>query len=86
MIPRSGFKRDSLSRALENPVAAPKNLTPAQRTERASKAGRAQWERRRHLRVAGLAEHIRLVVDAAPPLTDEQREQLVALLAGGARA
>ncbi|GMA40197.1 hypothetical protein [Mobilicoccus caccae] len=35
--------------------------------------------RRRH-KESALADHIRAVVDAAPPLTDEQRERLVVLL------
>jgi hypothetical protein len=35
---------------------------------------------RRDLRAAQLAEHIRKVVDAAPPLTQDQRVRLTALL------
>jgi hypothetical protein len=38
---------------------------------------------RRELRAAQLAEHIRRVVDAAPPLTDDQRTRLAALLRRG---
>lgn len=38
------------------------------------------------LRAAVLERHIREVVDAAPPLTDEQRTKLAGLLAGGAHA
>jgi hypothetical protein len=34
-------------------------------------------------RVASLADHIRRVVDAAPPLTAEQRDRLAVLLRGG---
>jgi hypothetical protein len=44
---------------------------------------------RRDLRAAELAEHIQKVVDAAPPLTAEQRSRLAALLqpvGGGDRA
>lgn len=47
---------------------------------------------RRDLKAARLADHIRKLVDEAPPLTDEQRAQLAALLlpvqpaAQGARA
>lgn len=37
-------------------------------------------ERRRAYRAAALAEHIRQVVDTAPPLTAEQIEQLRGLL------
>jgi hypothetical protein len=35
---------------------------------------------RRDLRAEKLADHIRQVVDAAPPLSDEQRDRLAALL------
>ncbi|GAB47198.1 phiRv1 phage protein [Mobilicoccus pelagius] len=35
--------------------------------------------RRRH-KESALADHIKAVVDTAPPLTDEQRERLVVLL------
>ncbi|MFD0003546.1 hypothetical protein ACFVJ4_14135 [Streptomyces sp. NPDC127178] len=37
-------------------------------------------EMHRDLRAAGLEEHIRHVVDAAPPLTDAQRSKLAVLL------
>lgn len=37
-------------------------------------------EARRDLRAETLAEHIKAVVDAAPPLTDEQRQRLSQLL------
>jgi hypothetical protein len=37
-------------------------------------------ELRRDLRAAELEEHVRRVVDAAPPLTPEQRDKLAALL------
>lgn len=37
-------------------------------------------EARRDLRAANLADHIRRVVNEAPPLTDEQRARLAALL------
>lgn len=39
----------------------------------------------RDLRAARLADHIRKLVDAAPPLTAEQRLRLAGLLVGGAR-
>ena len=35
---------------------------------------------RRDLRAAELEEHVRRIVDAAPPLTAEQRDRLAALL------
>lgn len=35
---------------------------------------------RRNLKVERLAEHIARTVEAAPPLTDEQRDRLAALL------
>ncbi|HLM20881.1 MAG TPA: hypothetical protein VK390_05065 [Propionibacteriaceae bacterium] len=38
---------------------------------------------RRDLRAAKLEDHIRQVVDQAPPLTPEQAERLAALLHGG---
>jgi hypothetical protein len=34
----------------------------------------------REIRIDSLAEHIRRVVDAAPPLTPEQRDRLAVLL------
>ncbi len=45
---------------------------------------------RRDLAAERLAEHVRTVVDGAPPLTGEQRDRIAALLAdprvpGGAR-
>lgn len=40
---------------------------------------------RRDLRAARLAEHIARAVEAAPPLTPEQRERLTALLRDGGR-
>ena len=42
-------------------------------------------EARRDLRVAGLAEYIKHVVDIAPPLTQAQRDQLAILLRGAVR-
>lgn len=38
---------------------------------------------RRNLRAAKLEDYIRRTVDAAPPLTPGQRDQLAALLRGG---
>lgn len=59
---------------------------------RAELAAAARWKptelpnRQRDYRAAKLGAHIREVVDAAPPLTDEQVADLTALLqAGGAR-
>lgn len=37
---------------------------------------------RRNMRAERLADHIRRVVDDAPPLTDEQRRKLARLLVG----
>lgn len=37
----------------------------------------------REFRTAKLADHIRAVVDEAPPLTTAQREHLAALITGG---
>ncbi len=41
---------------------------------------------RRDLRAAQLEEHIRRVVDAAPPLTNEQRDRLALLVRGSSDA
>lgn len=41
---------------------------------------------RRDLRAERLADHIRRVVDAAPPLTAEQRDRLAFLIRGGEAA
>jgi len=41
-------------------------------------------EARRNFEIARLAEHVRRVVESAPPLTDEQRARLASLLAGAA--
>lgn len=38
---------------------------------------------RRNMRAERLAEHIKRTVDAAPPLTVEQRDRLALLLRGG---
>ena len=43
-------------------------------------------ELRRQLRAERLEEYIRRTVDAAPPLTAEQRDRLAALLRGGSDA
>lgn len=40
----------------------------------------------RDLRAATLADHIKRTVDAAPPLTADQRDRLAVLLRGGAAA
>jgi len=40
---------------------------------------------RRNLRAERLADHIAKVVAEAPPLTQEQRDRLAALLRGGGR-
>lgn len=41
-------------------------------------------ELRRQLQTERLADHIQRVVDAAPPLTNAQRDRLAVLLRGGA--
>lgn len=38
---------------------------------------------KRDLRAAKLADHVRRIVDEAPPLTDEQRRSIAALLQAG---
>ena len=60
-------------------------LSPLRRTLRARKAGLTRQggdtaDVDRALRAAKLEDHIRRVVDAAPPLTAEQRSALAALL------
>lgn len=40
---------------------------------------------KRDLKAQALEDHIRALVDSAPPLTDEQRERLALLLTGGRR-
>lgn len=59
----------------------------AEQREPADARRREQAERlRRDYAAAKLAEYIKRVVDAAPPLTDEQRDRLAVLLTvGGAR-
>ncbi len=41
---------------------------------------------RRNMRAERLADHIRRIVDDAPPLTAEQRDRLALLLRGGSTA
>lgn len=41
-------------------------------------------EARTRLRIAKIEESVRQIVDAAPPLTSDQRERLAMLLRGGA--
>jgi len=72
-------------------------MQPDRRTARAAlasaaaKASRnpddpaAVVDRRRDYWATELEEHIRRVVDAAPPLTAEQRDRLVAILRTGDR-
>jgi len=59
----------------------------------ASGAAEARWgegpaatETRQRLKAGALERHIRRMVDAAPPLTPEQRDRLALLLRGGAGA
>lgn len=54
----------------------------AVRLRRPEEAARLDAE----IRTAALAEHIARVVDAAPPLNEEQRDRLALLLRGGADA
>ncbi|WP_206425893.1 hypothetical protein [Nakamurella antarctica] len=44
----------------------------------------ALLDARRNLRTERLADYIRETVDAAPPLTQDQRDRLAVLLRGGA--
>lgn len=60
----------------------PEVISSATRIARAVKARdpEAEAQARRELAEAKIADHIRRVVDAAPPLTDEQRTRLAELL------
>jgi hypothetical protein len=61
---------DPVVRAISSKIAAEERHRP----------GTDTGDLRRELRAAQLAEHIRRVVDAAPPLSDDQRARLAALL------
>lgn len=60
----------------------PEVISSATRIARAVKAcdPEAEAQARRELAEAKIADYIRRVVDAAPPLTDEQRTRLAELL------
>lgn len=60
----------------------PEVISSATRIARAVKARdpEAEAQARRELAEAKIADYIRRVVDAAPPLTDEQRTRLAELL------
>jgi hypothetical protein len=60
----------------------PEVISSATRIARAVKARdpEAETQARRELAEAKIADYIRRVVDAAPPLTDEQRTRLAELL------
>lgn len=65
-------------------------LSPERRTLRARKGGKLRHdpcadvtELDREIRALGAEEYIRELVNAAPPLTAEQRARLAALLAPG---
>lgn len=65
------------------------NVTDVTETKR--RAARTRWDRPDNVerRLVALAEHVARVVDTFPPLTDEQRTRLAALLTpvgGGQRA
>jgi len=63
---------------------------PVRRQEVAKIAAGRRWktsspetdEAHRNIKVESLADHIRRSVDAAPPLTAEQRDKLAVLLRG----
>ena len=63
-------------------------MTPEQRRARAALAAKSRYspddptldDDRRDLRALTLEEHVRRVVDQAPPLTSEQRQRIAALL------
>lgn len=63
--------------------------TPELRSASARRAAHARWNPAdiapaRDYRAAALEDHVRRVVADAPPLTDEQRQRIAALLRGGA--
>ncbi len=55
----------------------------AARNPNDTETARAVDEARRNYRFVAAADYIKRTVDAAPPLTDEQRARLTALLSGG---
>jgi hypothetical protein len=67
------------------------SLSPKRRREAASIAALTRWrpddaalaEQRRDYHAAGIEEHIRRLVDQAPPLSTEQRNRLALLPLGG---
>ena len=67
------------------------SLSPERRRERARIAIGTRWnpddpelaQRRRDYHAAGIEEHVRRLVDQAPPLSAEQRNRLALLLLGG---
>lgn len=67
-------------------ISAVARLGVATRTTRGGKGGdpEAVAEARRHLTEVKLERSIREAVKAAPPLTQEQRTRLAAILSGGA--
>lgn len=76
---------------VETPVTFPGTPTadnPEYRHWRAQRAIEARWAKphNRERQVQSAERYIRKLVDAAPPLTDEQRVRLIALLAPGAAA
>lgn len=76
-------------------MAASTSLTPEGRTHRARIAALSRSrtpddpelvDARQQLSIERLADHIRAVVDAAPPLTEDQKARLRALLGGAGEA
>lgn len=69
------------------PAKSPKVRAAASRIAALSRSRAADdpdlLDARRSLRAERLAEHIARVVAEAPPLTDEQRDELAVLLRGG---
>jgi hypothetical protein len=61
---------DPIVRALSSKIAAKERHHPGTDTS----------DLRREMRAAQLAEHIRAVVDVAPPLSDQQKARLAVLL------
>ncbi len=72
--------------ALDEPATDPVAQTLKRRIGGYTKNGnhQAAAETRRELNFHQLEAHIRRVVDAAPPLSSEQRERLAVLLTPGA--
>ncbi len=70
----------------ERRIARAKLASASARAERDPQAAAAVDELRREYRFLTAAEYVKQLVDDAPPLSSQQRDQLTLLLRGGAPA